>query len=187
MADRRTGGLRARRGGHNGPVEVRPARPDDALAVARVHVRSWQSGYRGSCPTTCSTACAPRTGPSGTGSTAPDPADPVTLVAEQGGVIQGFVTVSADPEPDRADTGEVCALYVDPPAWRRGVGRTLMAAARDALVTRGCTRAGLWVLVGNEAAERFYRGDGWRSDGERRQAVVWGLTVDEARLDRQLR
>lgn len=26
---------------------VRPARPEDALAVARVHVRAWQDGYAG--------------------------------------------------------------------------------------------------------------------------------------------
>ena len=28
------------------PPEVRTARPADALAVAEVHVRSWQTGYR---------------------------------------------------------------------------------------------------------------------------------------------
>jgi hypothetical protein len=31
-------------------VHVRPARPDDAAAVAGVHVRSWQAGYRGLLP-----------------------------------------------------------------------------------------------------------------------------------------
>jgi hypothetical protein len=29
---------------------VRPARPDDALPVAGVHVRSWQAAYRGLLP-----------------------------------------------------------------------------------------------------------------------------------------
>ena len=29
---------------------LRPAEPDDAMEVARVHVRSWQAGYRGLLP-----------------------------------------------------------------------------------------------------------------------------------------
>src|SRR5580704_17872478 len=33
-----------------GMLHVRPARPDDAGAVAAVHVRSWQVGYRGLLP-----------------------------------------------------------------------------------------------------------------------------------------
>lgn len=31
-------------------MELRPALPADALAVARVHVRAWQVGYRGLLP-----------------------------------------------------------------------------------------------------------------------------------------
>ena len=31
-------------------MNLRPAVPDDAMAVARVHVRAWQVAYRGSMP-----------------------------------------------------------------------------------------------------------------------------------------
>lgn len=31
-------------------MRLRPAQPEDALAVARVHVRSWQAAYRGLLP-----------------------------------------------------------------------------------------------------------------------------------------
>jgi hypothetical protein len=44
----------------------------------------------------------------------------------------------------------------------------------------------LWVLVGNDRAARFYRADGWISDGTRRVTEVHGLVVDEVRYDRQV-
>ena len=43
------------------------------------------------------------------------------------------------------------------------------------------TEAVLWVLVGNERAQRFYRADGWRPDGAQRRVEVWNVLVDEIR------
>jgi hypothetical protein len=52
---------------------------------------------------------------------------------------------------------------------------------------RGFTEAVLWVLAGNERAERFYRSDGWTSDGRRRIELIWGgIAVDEVRYRRGL-
>lgn len=42
------------------------------------------------------------------------------------------------------------------------------------------------VLVRNERAKRFYRLDGWRPDGQRRDEEVHGITVDELRYHRPL-
>ena len=78
------------------------------------------------------------------------------------------------------------ALYVDPGSWGRGVGRLLMAEARDGLRRAGFTGATLWVLAGNDRAQRFYRADGWEPDGEARSVEVWGIAVDELRLRRRL-
>lgn len=35
----------------------------------------------------------------------------------------------------------------------------------------------LWVLAGNERAQHFYRPDGWRSDGQRRDDQLSGAAV----------
>ncbi len=67
-------------------------------------------------------------------------------------------------------------------AW----GACLMAEARTYLVGRGITEAVLWVLVGNERAQRFYRADGWEPDGTRRKVEVWGIAIDEIRYRRRL-
>jgi hypothetical protein len=45
---------------------LRRAEPGDAMDVARVHVRSWQAGYRGLLPDAILTGCGRRSGPGGT-------------------------------------------------------------------------------------------------------------------------
>jgi hypothetical protein len=61
-----------------------------------------------------------------------------------------------------------------------------MSAARERLIREGFADAALWVLVGNERAQRFYRADGWARDGSRRLDAVWGAAVDEVRYRRHL-
>ena len=80
----------------------------------------------------------------------------------------------------------MCALYVDPPCWSRGVGRALLSAAERRLAVEGFDHGVLWVLVGNERAQRFYQAHGWAPDGARRMDQVWGATVDEVRYRRVL-
>ena len=46
----RSPGGRRNRLCHTASMLIRPAEPDDALDVARVHVRSWQTGYHGLLP-----------------------------------------------------------------------------------------------------------------------------------------
>jgi GNAT superfamily N-acetyltransferase len=167
---------------------VRPARPADALAVAGVHVRSWQVGYRGLMPDEHLDGLRPEERATRYTFGSADPAEPLTLVATDDGDddVWGFATISPARDPDRAGAGEVCALYVDPARWDTGVGRVLMGAARDRLTELGFTEAVLWVLEGNQRAERFYRRDGWRPDGAHRQEDVWGIEIDEDRFARRL-
>jgi GNAT superfamily N-acetyltransferase len=84
------------------------------------------------------------------------------------------------------DHGELCALYVDPEQWGRGIGMALVSAARASLFGLGFRNAVLWVLAGNVRTERFHRIDQWAGDGLRRTDSVWGVTVDEVRYQRRL-
>lgn len=163
---------------------LRPARPQDALAVAGVHVRAWQVGYRGLLPDAYldGLRAEDRARRYTLGSTDRD--RPQTIVAEVGDAILGFATTV--PAEEVAGAGELSALHVDPTAWSRGIGTALIAAARAHLVELGFGTAVLWLLAGNRRAERFYRADGWLADGARRTAEVWGAQVDEVRYCRAL-
>lgn len=165
---------------------LRRATPDDTIEVAGVHVRSWQAGYRGLLPQEYLDSLNPRDRAARYTFGATGPGQPVTAVAIEQSTICGFATTAACRDDDAAEAGELCALYVDPGHWGRGVGRTLLADARDRLAQEGFLEAVLWVLVGNERAERLYRADGWALDGSRRQEQLWGVTADEVRYRRML-
>ena len=166
-------------------LTLRPATPADALAVATVHIRAWQDGYRGLIADEYLDSLRPedRAARYTFGST--DPNAPETVVAEVDGVVRGFATIGPCRELG-PDTGELLALHVDPTAWGIGAGRTLIADARTRLVARGFTEAVLWVLVGNERAQRFYRIDGWRPDDVERTIAIWGVEIFDTRLRRAL-
>jgi GNAT superfamily N-acetyltransferase len=101
-------------------------------------------------------------------------------------VICGFATIGRCRDPDLSNAGELYAIYVHPDLWHRGVGRALINDARRRMAEQGFSEAVLWVLVGNERAECFYRTDGWEADGQRRRQEVQGITVDEIRYTRPL-
>ncbi len=155
---------------------IRPAVPGDELAVARVHVRAWQHGYRGLVPDAYLDSLRPDDRAArytfGAGGA------PFTSVAiDDDAVIVGFVTIKDD---------ELAALHVDPSAWRRGIGSALLAHARTALTSSGVSRAWLHVLSGNTRARAFYENDAWHLVGEPTRDVVWGIEIEELRYERSL-
>lgn len=167
-------------------MDIREATPADALAVAGVHVRSWQAAYRGLLPDDFLDALRPaeRAARYAFGSSAPDA--PRTILALRDGELAGFATVSPSRDADAPAAGELCALYVDPSHWRAGVGRGLLAESRRLLRRAGYEEALLWVLRGNEQAERFYEADGWRRDGAQRVEEPWGVVSTVIRFRRAL-
>lgn len=156
-------------------MELRPAVPADALAVARVHVRAWQAGYRGLLPAAYLESLraedrAPRY-------TFDRLDGPRTTVALLGDAIVGFATIIGP---------ELSALHVDPDCWSQGVGQTLIARARGELAAAGVTEARLWLLAGNARGQRFYERDGWATDGTQRVETIWGVEIDEIEYRRRL-
>jgi ribosomal protein S18 acetylase RimI-like enzyme len=165
---------------------LRPAEPDDAMAVARVHVRSWQVAYRTLLPEDYLNQLRPEERAQRYDFASQDPRKPWTVVAVENGLIRGFATTMPSRDSDLPNHGELCALYVDPEQWGRGIGVSLMSAARAHLSSLGFESALLWVLANNIRAERFYQIDGWVPDGLSRTDTMWGVTVNEVRYLRRL-
>lgn len=165
---------------------VRPAQPEDALAVAGVHVRAWQAAYRGLLPDTYLDQLRAEDRAERYDFATVDPRKPHTLVLAKGAEILGFATTAPSQTGELPHYGELSALYVDPPHWNCGIGIVLIQAARVRLAVLGFTDALLWLLAGNQRADRFYRRDGWTPDGRERVDSVWDMTVHEHRYIRQL-
>lgn len=164
---------------------LRQAEPEDAMAVARVHVSSWQAAYRTLLPDDYLDQLRPEDRAQKYDFSNTNPLKPRTIVAVEQGSIWGFATTAPSRDPDLPDHGELCALYVDPEYWGKHIGMALVLAARQQLMKDGFRKAFLWVLAGNVRADRFYRTDQWVPDGARRTDTVWDVTVEEFRYQRE--
>ncbi len=154
--------------------------------MARVHVRSWQAAYRSLLPADYLNNLRPEDRVQTYDFASPDPLKPQTIVASEDESILGFATTMPSRESDLKDYGELCALYVHPDLWGRGIGVALVPAARANLFELGFRNAVLWILAGNLRAHRFYQIDCWEPDGVRKTDSIWGVTVDEVRYQRVL-
>ena len=115
------------------PMQIRPAVPGDAAAIARAHVASWQAAYRELLPQAFLDALsvAERTELWRNSLAKKVP----VLIAEQGGEVAGFIALGPCRDQD-AQPGiwEIWAMYLVPDCWSQGVGRALWLAAREACV-----------------------------------------------------
>ncbi|OCP32352.1 MULTISPECIES: GNAT family N-acetyltransferase [unclassified Ensifer] len=81
-----------------------------------------------------------------------------TLVAERDGQVVGFCTVL----PRSADVAEVDAVFIDPGAWRQGIGRLLLIEAMRRAAGAGIKTLG--VTSGGYAVS-FYQALGFQLSG----------------------
>ena len=161
---------------------VRPATPADAEAIARVHVLTWQTSYRGLVPDDFLDALAidRRTETWRTMLGDAKPGEPV-WVGLDGGLVAGFVGVGPSRDEDADDdTGELYAIYVLAEHQGRGVGQALIGVAASWLAER-YRSATLWVLEANERSRHFYESSGWRFDGSTKRDDRGSFVLKEVR------
>jgi GNAT superfamily N-acetyltransferase len=79
---------------------------------------------------------------------------------------------SRDPEAP-AEVGELRRLFVHPSAWRRGLGRALVADVMECLGADGFSEVTVWSFADNERANAFYEDRGFARDGAARRQAEW--------------
>jgi GNAT superfamily N-acetyltransferase len=170
---------------------IRPAEVSDAEQIGLIHVRSWQSAYRGKIPQDHLDGLDPaeRAGQWRRALETIDRSRAGILVADSGAGVVGFANYgrSRDADADPGRTGQLAAIYLLPQAWGTGTGRELMAAAVDELAALGFAEATLWVLDSNDRARRFYTKAGWAEDGVTRVDDSLGIMLNEVRYLLRLR
>lgn len=171
---------------------VRRAEVRDADAIASVHVRAWQVGYRGQLPDAHLDGLSiERRAHDWREGLSHQLADRDVIVVEDpvDGHVCGFATVGDprdDSGPAASGEGQLWAINLEPEAWGRGLGTALLEGAVDALRRRGCDAAYLWALDTNARARRFYEREGWTHDGGLKDDAFGGQAVREVRYRRDL-
>lgn len=136
---------------------IRLAEARDAAAIARVHVQSWLTTYKGLVPEEYLASL--------------NEAERVPLwqewltrdisvfVAENAGRIVGFAGGGPIREPHAVYDAELYAIYLLEEVQGRGIGKNLLSAVAEALVRKDHTSMLVWVLEQNPAV-RFYEKTG---------------------------
>jgi len=161
-------------------IAVRPARPDDADAVARVYIDSWHDTYAGVLPTQLLCAMTPGGQSARWRATIRARGREAVLVAEHErfGVV-GIASLGPARDPALTFDGEVYTLYVDPNFYGRGVGRALLSAAFAALAARGFSSCVIWAHAKNPA-RFFYEAMGGRQIAARTVRMMGGAVPETA-------
>lgn len=139
--------------------EVRPAHPDDAVAIATVHATSWRETYGRFVddPDTSDWFAVERR--VGMWRSYLEEGALETVVARIDGEVIGFASVQPVEEPDAPRAEELTMLYVVARAHGTGAGQALLD------VVLGDRAAQLWVAADNPRAHAFYRRNGFEPDG----------------------
>lgn len=145
-------------------VTLRPLTPDDAEALALLHVEVWEAAYGDLMPASIFVerrATLPERVERWRLAATTSPARTIVAIDDAGRLL-GFSSDGPSRDEDLPDLHELWGLYVDAAAWGTGIGHRLLGhAVRDA-------PAFLWVLAGNDRAIDFYDRHGFAFDGTSR-------------------
>jgi ribosomal protein S18 acetylase RimI-like enzyme len=165
---------------------IRLATQSDVDAIARVHVKTWQSAYRGHMPDAhLDSLDTSKRAPMW--SKALEQQATLLLVAISGDVLVGFCSLLPSRDEDAtAAVGEIVAIYVDPKCWRSGFGSALVAGIVESARSRSFTELTLWVLTDNAPVRLFYEARGFNTDGHIKTDARWGFPLHETRYRRRI-
>lgn len=134
----------------------------DAPGIARVHIDTWRSTYRGIVPdeflANLSYEARERTWT--TAITHADDSNFVYVAEDEQGQIMGFASGGTSQSGDPNYPGELYAIYVLKEAQGKGVGRGLFGEVVKRLARSGIHSMILWVFRDNQPSRRFYEAMG---------------------------
>lgn len=139
-------------------IIIREATHSDVSAIARVHVDTWRTTYRGIVPDEHLANLSYEQRAKGWYQILNHAANDgnFTYVAEEKpGEILGFANGGIERTGDPVYKGELAAIYILQNYQRKGVGRCLVQAVAERLSQLGINSMLVWVLADNPACQ-FY-------------------------------
>jgi ribosomal protein S18 acetylase RimI-like enzyme len=131
-------------------IQIREASERDAQALARVHVESWKSTYRGLIPDSYLDSLELSARANDFRKWFKEPGDRFLLAAfKPEGELAGFVSGGKEREDHETGTGELYAIYLLEEYQRQGIGRKLFSSCADRLKELGYRRMILYSMAEN--------------------------------------
>ena len=163
---------------------VRKMTESDCKAIGELYAAAWKEGYKGLIPQDHLDRITPekfevRSHVNGF-------LDEGSFVAVEGERIVAHCHARAADEPKMRGWGEIHTLYTHPACWRRGYGTAVFKRAEQWLSEQGFKDVYLYVLDGNERAERFYKAQGYFPNMDTLCCDLGGVIVTDNRFVKQL-
>jgi ribosomal protein S18 acetylase RimI-like enzyme len=143
-------------------MTIRRATVDDVTPIARVHVESWKTTYRGIMPDEllANLTVEWREAMWQRVLSNPPSTTKVFVAEDENGEIIGFVSGGHPQAETEGFDCELYAIYLLEQAQGKGFGKALFNALVRSLRNDGYTNMLLWVVDENETARQFYEGMG---------------------------
>ena len=147
---------------------IRLAVPADAAGIARVHVDSWRSSYKGIVPDShlAGLQVAAREKLWRDRLEAGEKFPLLYVAQSETGAVIGFAAAGPERDGIPGFEAEIYALYLLPSVMRQGIGRALLTTCARQLAAEPYQSLLVWVLKDNHPARRFYEalGGQWVSE-----------------------
>ncbi len=161
---------------------IRPAILEDAEAIAKVHVASWQVAYKGLMPAEFLASLSLERCKAQWQQWL-EQAEQVIMICEEKNKIVGFSSAGKARDSDLNNhLAELYTLYLLSDFWGKGYGKQLYQETLKELTTRGFKQLSLWVLESNKRGRTFYEAMDLRPDGQSK-TESWqnDLNINEVR------
>ena len=163
---------------------IRKMNEADCKAIGELYSAAWRKGYKGLIPQELLDKITPekyevRSRVNGF-------LDDGSFVAVEDGRVVAHCHARAADEPKMRGWGEIHTLYTHPDHWRLGYGAAVLGRAEEWLIDQGFNNVYLYVLDGNERAERFYKAQGYLPNMDTLCCDLGGVIVTDNRFVKQL-
>ncbi len=159
-------------------MKIREATIEDAPGIARVHIDSWRTTYKGIVPQRIIDSFTYEEREElWRRALSPGSRSFVYVAEDESGQVVGFASGGPAQQDAPNHAGELYAIYLLRERQGRGIGRQLFEAVVRELVNRGLYSMAIWVLVDNPACG-FYEAMGGRKVYHRQEEADGGV-LDE--------
>jgi ribosomal protein S18 acetylase RimI-like enzyme len=140
-------------------ITIRSATLDDVKGIARVHIDTWRSTYRGIVPDDYLDSLSYENRADSWKKRIEEAAEGkwfIYVAVNENKQVVGFISGGPNRTDDPIYKGELYAIYIVQSCHGLGIGRKLSLALVKSLLTTDIASMMLWVFEKNTSARRFY-------------------------------